>query len=321
MAKDRNSAALLASVQPLAPIPARSGDGISGIIDGKVFMTIPDIGDGVGVHDFYCYEPERNRWSHALSSTPIVHKSAAGGVINNKFYVVGGNNDRGNDTGQLDIYDPATENWTTSPAAMPKPRHDAAGAVLDGRLYVLGGKTPVPDASFFDDVEIYDPVTDRWSYGQPLRSARTGSGAVVVNRTLYVVGGFDQRVLPDVPIPNLDALGPDGTWVALPPMPQAVGEAFVAEHNGIIYVAGGDGQPGQPQPGQPHDLGTLQAYSISNRKWAILAPMPEHRWNGCGAQWINDQLYIFGGWSNLPLPPLPYDTVFVYDPRKNSWRQ
>jgi N-acetylneuraminic acid mutarotase len=292
-------------------MPARSGDGLCDIIGGKVFVTIPNIGDGGGVHHFYSYDPARNLWSHALRSTPVVHKFAAGGAINGKFYLAGGVSEPPTFIARLDIYDPETDTWTNG-APLRTPRCDSASAVPDGKLYVIGGEAGATNVTDLDDVEIYDPRTDHWSSGPRLRAARRGAGAVVVNRTLYVVGGYGAPASSLVPMADLDALGADGTWIALLPMPQPVGEAFVAAHDGTIYVAGG-------QEAQNRDVNILQAYSVRDRKWTILARMPERRWSGCGAQWINGDLYVFGGWTHDPA--LPHDTVFAYDPRKNSWRQ
>jgi N-acetylneuraminic acid mutarotase len=275
-------------------------------------VTIPEIGYGGGVNEFYSYDPARNLWSHALSATPVVHKYGAGGVINGRFYLAGGSTDHGTNTGRLEIYDPDIDDWATNRAPMPTPRCSLASSVLDGKLYVIGGQAGTPDATMLEVVEIYDPKTDHWSAGPPLRPARRGAGAVVIDQTLYVVGGYGRPASSNAPIDNLDALGADGAWVALPSMLQPAGGAFVAAHDGTIYVAGGQGQ-------NYHDTNTLQAYSIRDRKWTMLASMPESRWNGCGAQWINGELYVFGGWTRDP--PYPHDTMFVYDPRKNSWRQ
>lgn len=39
----------------------------------------------------------------------------------------------------------------------------------------------------------YDPEEDRWTLIQPMHSKRLGVGVAVVNRLLYVIGGFDGK--------------------------------------------------------------------------------------------------------------------------------
>jgi N-acetylneuraminic acid mutarotase len=93
----------------------------------------------------------------------------------------------------------------------------------------------------------------------------------------------------------------------LAPLPQPVVFPFVCASEGILYVAGGGAEAVAKD--------TLQAYSTKTGKWTMLARMPAPRYHGCGAQCFNGELYIFGGWTNLPA-----DNIFVYDPARNKWR-
>jgi hypothetical protein len=47
--------------------------------------------------------------------------------------------------------------------------------------------------------------------------------------------------------------------------------------------------------------------------------MPEPRFDGCGAQWFNGELYVIGGWTYTP--GLPHDDVFAYNAARNAWRR
>ena len=59
----------------------------------------------------------------------------------------------------------SSQTWTTG-ASMPTARTEVAGAVLDGKIYVIGGYDESGKTT--DVVEVYDPLTDRWSRASSL---------------------------------------------------------------------------------------------------------------------------------------------------------
>jgi N-acetylneuraminic acid mutarotase len=101
----------------------------------------------------------------------------------------------------VEMYDPETNAWSER-AALPTPRQ-AMGAALgaDGRIYVVGGAKSYASPASLSVVEIYDPMTDRWSEGPPLRYRRRSHQVVVTpDGRIYAIGGFvapDKRRRPD----------------------------------------------------------------------------------------------------------------------------
>lgn len=92
----------------------------------------------------------------------------------------------------VEVYDPATDTWSER-SPMPEGRH-AMGAALgaDGRIYVVGGAVSYSDPVGSRSVFVYDPTTDRWSEGPPLRRGRFHH-AVAVDPAgrVYAVGGIE----------------------------------------------------------------------------------------------------------------------------------
>ncbi|MBI2562126.1 MAG: hypothetical protein HYW08_07000, partial [candidate division NC10 bacterium] len=86
----------------------------------------------------------------------------------------------------------AISSVTTSPASNPGARPPAASrsgigaAALRGRIYVVGGEAP---EGTFSQVEIFDPVSNRWSRGPDLPTPRHGLGVVAFQGRLYVLAG------------------------------------------------------------------------------------------------------------------------------------
>ena len=97
------------------------------------------------------------------ASAPHFHKDGVGGVINNKFYVVGGEDDRRNPTRNLDVYDPATNTWKTL-APLPTALNGVAGldrmagAVLQGQLFVIGTNSSGNIRHY-----AYNPTSNKWN--------------------------------------------------------------------------------------------------------------------------------------------------------------
>jgi hypothetical protein len=145
--------------------PKLTAAGVTGVIDGKLYVLpgrcnadlYPD-------YPYYCvsepirtlfrYSPTTNRWTWRPPA-PHYHENGAGGVINGKFYVVGGSNLEAS----LDRYDPATDTWTT---LAPLPVTGAAiGAVLQGKLYVVVETGTYP--TVVRRAYAYDPATNKWT--------------------------------------------------------------------------------------------------------------------------------------------------------------
>jgi len=88
--------------------------------------------------------------------------------------------------------------WSTG-ASMSTARADLAAAVVDGRIYAFGGRQ---GRGVVASVEIYDPLSDSWSFGAALPTPRWGAEAVVKGQDIYVIGGVTQAdtVFPMVEI-------------------------------------------------------------------------------------------------------------------------
>ena len=82
------------------------------------------------------FDPASNNWTTG-TPLPTERYGAASGVIDGKFYVVGGYN--GNDLDVLEIYDPVADTWSSG-APMPTARTASGAGVINGKLYVVGGR-------------------------------------------------------------------------------------------------------------------------------------------------------------------------------------
>ncbi|MBI2853181.1 MAG: PKD domain-containing protein [Chloroflexi bacterium] len=163
-----------------------SGHGASGVINGKLYVYTAATGYDGWWKYLHVYDPATNSWTQ-LPESPNYHVNPAFGVIDNKFYVAGGDDWSGNSANwkKLDVYDPATNTWTTK-APMPAGGRGFASAVLNGKLYVIGGDD---GATNKNTVYVYDPATDGWTTETAMPTARAGAAVGAINGSLYIAGG------------------------------------------------------------------------------------------------------------------------------------
>jgi hypothetical protein len=185
-----------------ADMPKATADGVSGVISGKLyvlpgtcsgnFWPDPRYCEDESIRTLYRYDPSTNTWV-ARAAAPHNHRRAAGGVINGKLYVAGGNTTNELPSAALDVYDPATNTWK-SLAPLPAATTTGSGAVIGNKLLVVawvGGTVRAYS---------YDPVTNKWT----AKAAPPSFGAlarVALNGKSYVlsVGGTGLCCDPDSP--------------------------------------------------------------------------------------------------------------------------
>jgi hypothetical protein len=172
----------------LADMPKATAEGVTGVINGKLYV-LPGICDSnrwpqpgyceqEPIRRLYRYDPATNKWG-ARRSAPHFHKAGAAGVIGGKLYVVGGLNGF-QPLADLDVYDPATDTWTTR-APIPTGGR-AIGTALQGKLYVIAGS----------NAYVYNPGTNKWSSIAAPTWGHDGVVRVVINGKpkLLAVGGL-----------------------------------------------------------------------------------------------------------------------------------
>jgi serine/threonine protein kinase len=204
----------------------------------------------------------------------------------------------------------------------------------------------------FNSVRRSDSDSGGWSIKGEISAARAQVQTVVLDRVLYVTGGWNTCT----PFGNLEAYDPaSDSWKQLSPMPTARGAHGAAVLNGQIYVAGGMTDCGvattsvevyepttnswsvkAPLPSvryghllvavhgklyaiggrstEDEDLATNSRYDPETGRWEEAAPMTTPRW-GAAAAVVNGVIYVIGGARGAGRVA----TVEAYDPVTNSW--
>ncbi len=134
------------------------------------------------------YDPISNSWQSAAPAL-IERNSAAGTVIKDLFYVVGGRKMNGNNLPNLEIYDPKEDKWRNG-SPMPQGQGALAAASVGGKLYAFGGEYfDKNGGGVYKECWCYDPKSDQWSASIPMLTPRHGLGGVAIGNRIYSLGG------------------------------------------------------------------------------------------------------------------------------------
>lgn len=137
------------------------------------------------------YDPKTNKFTPTGSSMTPRYKHAAALLPDGRVLIIGGSDSRDWDgrIPQIEVYDPVTETFAndgTLNAERFKLR-DAVAVLTDGRILIAGGSATV---------ELYDPVTDRFSVvnGQ-LDGARFYMTATALDDDrVLIAGGYNRGI-------------------------------------------------------------------------------------------------------------------------------
>ena len=78
--------------------------------------------------------------------------------------------------------------------------------VIADKLYAIGGHEVL---SPLKSVEVYDPKTKEWTWGEPMLCARDAVAAVAFGEKIYVIGGFNG----DTYLESVECYDPElGEW-------------------------------------------------------------------------------------------------------------
>ena len=128
-------------------------------------------------------------------------------------------------------------------APLPVPRNHVGYAAAGGKIYCIGGML-LGDEKLgnVDNVDAYDPATDRWTAVAhlPMPLSHVHTSTVVVNDRIITVGGTTDS--PYFPNTVADVLSYDpaaNAWTALPPLPAERQAAAAQVIGDRLYVTSG----------------------------------------------------------------------------------
>src|SRR5947207_7416978 len=151
-----------------------------------------DVLNNVSTDQIWAFTPSPAGWEQKNTVLPVALAYIPTCTIGSLIYT-GGGLDVATLTDQTNsfVYDPVADSISTI-ASIPRPSSDTRGLNFCNQFYVVGGGG-FPD--YFNEVDIYDPVSDTWSVGQPFVTARrNAANDTDGTKNIWLAGGLDANL-------------------------------------------------------------------------------------------------------------------------------
>lgn len=209
-------------------------------------------------------------------------------------------------------------------APHPRGNQEATGGFVNGKLYVFGGfkESFAPK----DDVDVYDPITDKWSKLKEMPPMADDSGAGGATHMGWAQDGTNMYIAAGYAADktgNRQQFGSrrvyrynvaEDTYTELPEFPlDRAGGALKFLDNKLYYIGGSN-------RARTVDQGNVLMLDLDNLNagWTKRSPLPNPR-NHIGSAIYEGQIYIFGGQKSQDEKLVPQDDVHRYDPATDTW--
>ena len=188
-------------------------------------------------------------------------------------------------------------------ARLPEPLQEISATALHGRIYVVGGINTKNEATKV--VYRYDPATDRWERLNDFPDYRHHMPLVVLNDTLFAIGGYSPPGFTPVRMVLAYDESHDA-WLGRAFLPEARGASAAAVVDGKIVVVGGVGM-------ENRHVDSIAIYDPATDSWRHAAPIPTLR-DHLTAGAVGGIVYAIGGRKGQN-----FDVVEAYNPRTDRW--
>ncbi len=295
-----------------APLPKAIGEIVGTAVNGKIYVLSgldnrPGVVAPAGYN--WVYDPATNAWSDRKPMpVPAHHIMVA--TVAGKIYVFGGfvrpsSVVAWQPVNKSWVYDPAADDWQEL-APMPTPRGAGEAVEVGGKIYVIGGAqsskpgdpgAPIPlgsvDQVVVGTVEAYDPATNSWQTRASMPTPRNHYFAGAVNGKIYAIDGRIGTVFvtkSDV-IDLVEEYDPaTDRWRYAGRAPTTRGDVTGGDHDGRLYVAGGEFQDFQ----RKMTFWAVEAFDPATGAWTELPHMQVAR-HGFAAAFVGHELHVIGG--------------------------
>jgi N-acetylneuraminic acid mutarotase len=157
-------------------------------VNGIIYVIGGDINQHVVdtiIRDVEAYNPILDEWT-PRAPLPSPRAGAAVATVGTRIFVIGGTGTGGVRLDSMLEFETTTGVWTAR-HSLPAHRSNAQAVTVNGQVYAIGG---ADDSGLVPTIDIYDPLSDSWSTGVSLPSARADVSAGAVGNTIVVAAGL-----------------------------------------------------------------------------------------------------------------------------------
>ena len=213
-------------------------------------------------------------------------------------------------TKAVEKYDPALNDWINAPD-LNYTRGNFVAITANNKIYVIGGMTSSNQGTYFlNSVEEFNPISNNWTIKANMPTERSRMAAIVINNTIYVVGGIGKpngtyiESLSIVEKYNINT----NTWTVMPSLPVTRAYMSYQEHNNKLYLIGGADAAANNIDYKVYEFDPI--YNTFTQKQSIPTPRIY-----CGSGIINNNIFVIGG-----ADPYYSNINETYDVLQNSWQ-
>lgn len=237
-----------------------------------------------------------------------------------KFYLIGGR-----ESNHIDCFDPESRIWTKMEATSPLIHHFQP-VLWKNKIYMVGAMTGnYPEEPPMSNIQIYNPVQDRWTEGGdiPKERQRGSAGTVVYDGKIYMACGI---TLGHTSGTNnwFDEYDPGAdTWKVLPDAPHKRDHFHAVVLDDKMYCMGGRNSSYH----EPDNFGAffaavireIDCFDFKTGVWTTLdAKLPVGS-AAAGVAVLNGKIIYFGGETAIKGPAL--NRTWSFDPHAGSWTE
>ncbi|HPQ69901.1 MAG TPA: kelch repeat-containing protein [bacterium] len=188
--------------------------------------------------------------------------------------------------------------WRTTLAEFTGSRYRGGGGVYLDKVYIWGGMSAF--GTYRNDVQVYDPATNSWSFGANMPAAKSNFGHAIVDGIAYAVAGYyDETVLTSVYAYDILA----DSWTTVADYPEQLAGVMCADgQDGNLYCFGGNYDTTTPK--------STYRYEPATDTWTQMRNMPNWMLYGATAT-IDGKIYLMGGWQ--------HEGLYIYDVATDTW--
>ena len=252
--------------------------------DGRVLVTggeMNNVSDNV-TNSCEVYDYKTNTWSYvdSMNVARFYHKLIL--LDSNRVLAVGGYNIK-----SCEIYNIKDNKWSFTDSLKSTRLYGATVTLLkNGKVLISGGYNYIAKDIYLNDVELYDPLTNKWSITDSLKVGRFGHTATLLNDgRLLIAGGAGKEC--EIFDPTIDK------WSVADSLNDGRYEqSAVLLSSGQVLVSGG----ADSNITSSHWLNSCEVYDPKSNKWSIVTSMLSARAEHSSIM-LNDGSPLFTGGS------------------------
>ncbi len=270
-------------------------------VSGRIFVAGGEVEGGETLDRLDIFDLSSGQWLEG-AALPTARANLAMALSGDDLLVAGGSRlDAATEAlvlqDDMARYDRAADSWRTA-GRLPMALAGASMVTQGEFVYLLGGWD---GRSFRDEVwrlpmaQVDDAAPEDWEVITRMAAPAAWMGAVIVDQTIYVAGGYDgARELASFSAYVLD----QAEWRTFTPLNVPRG-GLVLVFDGVSVLALGGGWARMIQ--------THERYDTLTNQWINVPSPVQGEWRHLAAATDNGSVYLIGGWSGEYM-----DTVLQY---------